>query len=101
MEDTSVAARPKVRDCVASPVLYPLSVGVGATLATATAGDLPRLPALAMDWASLALSARLYTAGSSIRPLKPKLSDRPMVSAAALASRGPAVAREATSCPLR
>src|SRR5438045_773443 len=102
MEDGSVAEAMYVRTWVASPVPNPLRVGVGFTLATATDRDLPALPALTMAWISVGLRARLYSDGSSIRPWKPLVpSDMPMVSGMVLATRGPAVARDANSAPLR
>src|SRR5262245_7646060 len=65
---------------------------------------LPTLPALTMAWISPWLSARLYTAGSSIRPWKPRPglvpSARPMVSGRVFGTMGPPAGRVVTTCPL-
>src|SRR5262249_45938160 len=67
----------------------------------ATGPNLPALPALKMAWTWAWLSARLYTAGSSITPWKPRSSARPMVSGRAFGTMGPSGARVATIRPLR
>src|SRR5262245_44104599 len=65
-----------------------------------TGTRLPTQPALTMAWIWPWLSARLYTAGSSIRPWKPRRSAQPMVSGRAFGTMGPSAAWDATICPL-